>query len=184
MRMLSSLLKLLCAACVAFSFATPASAKSQALLRAGDVGAVGAPLTAGLISLFKYDHQGVMQLGFSYAAALGATLALKKTINSERPNGEDESFPSGHAASAFSGASYLHYRYGLRYGIPAYAIALGVGYSRVENDKHYWRDIAAGAAIANLSAYLITTRYQLPVPIAVTTDPANGAYGVRSAFQF
>ncbi len=38
-------------------------------------------------------------------------------------------------------------RYGWDYGIPAYAAASFVGYSRVESGKHYAHDVVAGAAI-------------------------------------
>ncbi|MOA60857.1 PAP2 superfamily protein [compost metagenome] len=41
--------------------------------------------------------------------------------------------------------------------MPAYVAAGAVGWSRVESDNHYWRDVIAGAAIATGFSYLFTT---------------------------
>ncbi len=76
-----------------------------------------------------------------------AVFALKYGIDAERPNGGGQSFPSGHTASAFMGAEYIRQQHGWGWGIPAYAAAGWVGYTRVESNNHYWRDVAAGAAI-------------------------------------
>ena len=57
------------------------------------------------------------------------------------------SFPSGHATISFCTAEFLRGRYGWRLGLPAYAAACFVGYSRVESDRHYARDVVAGAVI-------------------------------------
>jgi len=43
-------------------------------------------------------------------------------------------------------------RYGWAYSAPAYALAAFTGYSRVESDHPYWRDVAAGAGIGILSS--------------------------------
>lgn len=115
---------------------------------------------------------------------MGTTWALKKSVDATRPNGEPESFPSRHAASAFAGASFLQYRYGWKTAAPAYALALGVGFARVEADEHYWRDIAVSAALANLSAWLLTSRIDAPVHVRVAFDPATRAYELRTHFRF
>ena len=39
-------------------------------------------------------------------------------------------------------------RYGWHYGVPAYMAATYVGWSRIDNDEHYWEDVIAGAVIA------------------------------------
>ncbi len=160
-----------------------AVAESQALLNAGHLGAVGVPLYAGLLSLNKQDDEGFKQLLYTYGASMGATLVLKNTIDATRPNGEPESFPSGHAASAFSGAAYLQRRYGWKYGAPAYAVGALVGYSRVENDRHYWRDVAASAVLSAVAAYFFTTPEEGPV-VSVTADAVTGQYGVALSYRF
>ena len=51
-------------------------------------------------------------------------------------------------------------RYGLEYGIPAYALASFVAYSRVESGEHYAHDVIAGAAIGIASSYIFTKPYR------------------------
>lgn len=150
----------------------------------GDIASFGIPVAAAAVSLQKEDYDGLVQLGLTYGATFGVTQLLKETVDSTRPNGEPHSFPSGHTSRAFSGASYLHYRYGLDYGLPAYALALAVGYSRVANDKHYWHDVFAGAAIANLSAYLLTKRYESGFDLGTVVDTKNGRFGVSLYRRF
>ena len=76
-----------------------------------------------------------------------ATYGLKYAIDAERPNGGGQSFPSGHTASAFMGAEFIRKEYGWGWGLPAYAAASWVGYTRVESHNHYWRDVLGGALI-------------------------------------
>jgi PAP2 superfamily protein len=178
-------LSAVCLGAFAASFSkAEAGEPSQSLSDFSDIGAIGVPVAAGLVSLFKKDYDGALELGLSWTAAVGATWALKKTVNATRPNGEPESFPSRHAASAFSGASYLQYRYGWKFAAPAYVVAVGVGYARVENDDHYWRDVAVAAALANLSAWLLTSEYGPSVPINVGYDMESKTYLVSTRFRF
>ena len=51
-------------------------------------------------------------------------------------------------------------RYGWEYGIPAYAGASFVAYSRVESGEHYPHDVIAGAAIGIVSSYIFTRPYK------------------------
>ncbi|NMG46240.1 phosphatase PAP2 family protein [Aromatoleum toluvorans] len=75
----------------------------------------------------------------------------------DRPNGRDDrSFPSRHTAASFAAAQYLQTRGGWEYGLPAYAAAALVGYSRVRAHEHYWKDVAAGAGIGIASGYFFT----------------------------
>jgi membrane-associated phospholipid phosphatase len=123
----------------------------------GDVMRYALPVAALTISTAKRDGQGVAMFAASAVPTLGLTYGLKAVVHEERPDGSgDDSFPSGHTSSAFLGASYLHYRYGWKYGLPSYALATLVGASRIEADKHFVHDVLASVAIANLSAYLLT----------------------------
>ena len=99
------------------------AAAGDALETYADIAQYAIPSVAGAISLAKRDGAGFVQLGVGTGVTFGVTRALKYGINSERPNGGDHSFPSGHASGAFSGASYLHYRYGWKWGLPAYVAA-------------------------------------------------------------
>lgn len=139
------------------------SVSASKLTSAGDTIQIGLPLSAILIAMAKQDDIGVSQAveGFVYTTA--ATHLLKSTIHASRPdNSGDNSFPSGHTAAAAQGAAFLQYRYGWKYGVPAYLLTGLVGYSRVEADKHYWRDVVAGVAIASGIQYVISkTPYSL-----------------------
>lgn len=126
---------------------------------AGDVLRFVLPGTAAGLALGLEDNEGLFQFGKSAALTLGATYALKYTIDEERPDGGSRSFPSGHTSISFSSAEFLRKRYGWQYGLPAYAVAAFVGYSRVEADKHYTHDVLAGAALGVVSSYLFTTPY-------------------------
>jgi membrane-associated phospholipid phosphatase len=66
---------------------------------------------------------------------------LKYSVPRERPEGSDT---SGHTSAAFSGATFIHRRYGWKYGIPAYLAVAFVGWSRVESGKHYSDDVLRG----------------------------------------
>ena len=69
------------------------------------------------------DHHGLGQLGLAYASTMAVVYILKPIVDRTRPDGDGQSFPSGHAASAFVGAAFLQRRYGWRFGVPAYALA-------------------------------------------------------------
>ncbi|WP_181713318.1 phosphatase PAP2 family protein [Vibrio tarriae] len=122
----------------------------------GDIAQYGIPLTAGLITAIHMDGEGMMQLAEGAFWTAAATEALKLSVDAQRPNGGSQSFPSGHTSAASQGAAYLQFRYGSTYGIPAYAAAALVGYSQVDANKHYWRDVAAGMALATGIQYAIT----------------------------
>jgi len=150
----------------------------ETLQSAGDVVAVLLPLTAGSASLLMDDFTGTGQLVKGTALSLGSTIVLKYAVNEERPNGEDYSFPSGHAALSFSSAEFIRKRYGWEYGIPAYAAASFVGYTRVEENQHYFHDVLAGALIGIGSSYLFTTPYGR---LSIAGEAGPGYSGLRLA---
>jgi membrane-associated phospholipid phosphatase len=67
------------------------------------------------------------------------------------------SFPSGHAAAAFSLATVvaLQYRHRPWVAVLAYALAAGVGLSRMTEDRHWTSDVLVGAVIGHLVARLV-----------------------------
>lgn len=92
----------------------------------------------------------------SMAINAGATYGLKHLIHRTRPDGTDNhSFPSGHTAVAFCGATTLWQEYHKTspwIGVAGFAVATTVGVDRVRRNRHHWEDVAAGAAIGVLSA--------------------------------
>ncbi|MCC6234856.1 MAG: phosphatase PAP2 family protein [Verrucomicrobiales bacterium] len=108
----------------------------------------------------RWDRKGTLQLGEGLATAMGVTFALKYALDTDRPNGGHHSMPSGHTSISFASAEFLRKRYGWEWGIPAYAVASWVGYSRVESDNHYPADVVVGAGIGILSSYIFTRKHK------------------------
>ena len=139
--------------------ATPAFA-DDGVKTAGEALRIALPLAAGGYSLYRKDYDGVLQLTVSEVFAEGTSLVLQHFIKEQRPDKSNwHSFPSDSAAVSFSAASYLQIRYGWDYGVPAYAVAAFVGYSRVEAKKHHWGDVLAGAVIGWAASEITTIRY-------------------------
>lgn len=127
---------------------------------AGDVLQYVLPATAAGLTLAHKDGKGAVQFGESAALTLGATYGLKYAIHETRPNGGSHSFPSAHTSISFSAAEFVRKRYGWEYGIPAYAAASFVAYSRVEAGQHHPQDVIAGAGIGILSSFIFTRPYK------------------------
>lgn len=89
-------------------------------------------------------QQALESLLLTHAAVEG----LKHVSSRTRPDATNSrSFPSGHAASTFALATVVQQNYGLKAGIPAYALASFVAFSRVHGERHYLSDVIFGAAI-------------------------------------
>lgn len=87
---------------------------------------------------------------------------LKLTVRERRPDKTSyNSFPSGHTATAFMGAEFLWQEYknvNVLVGLSGYAVALGTGFFRMYNNRHWLCDVFAGMGIGLLStkiAYLL-----------------------------
>lgn len=160
----------------------PASQAGSGFETYGDIGQIAIPVAAALISWGEEDIEGLKQFGYSFATTTALVQAMKFTIDAERPSGSGQSFPSGHTAAAFSGASYLQVRYGWHYGLPAYIAAGAVGWSREDAGHHYWRDIIAGAAIATGISYLFTMPLSgnlVVAPVAMKGDARGVGFNYR-----
>jgi len=133
---------------------------SDAIASAGDILQFALPITAAGLTLAYRDGKGALQFAESASVTLGVTYALKYAVNETRPNGGHQSFPSAHTSISFSAAEFMRKRYGWEYGVPAYALASFVAYSRVEAREHYAHDVIAGAAIGIASSYIFTRPYK------------------------
>ena len=114
------------------------------------------PLSAAGVSLARHDSEGLRQLAGGCALTLASTHLLKWALSDtawgRRPDGGAHSFPSGHTAAAQCGAMALQSRYGDSYGLPAMALATTVGMSRVGEQRHHVRDVAASTVLAFAAA--------------------------------
>lgn len=133
--------------------------------------------------MLRDDWEGAGQAALSIGVATGITTLGKSIIHAQRPdNSNNNSFPSGHTAVAFSSATTLYRRYGARYAIPAYALATFTGAARVAARKHHWYDVVAGAVIGTGSAWYLTDRLDENVAITPWLDSDGG--GVMVAMQW
>src|SRR5215212_6502066 len=85
--------------------------------------------------------------------------SLKKLVREHRPAPYtgNHSFPSGHTSSSFAGAEFMHTE--LKNAIPVLSCAGYLGATataviRVMKNRHWIKDVVAGAAIGILSARL------------------------------
>ena len=118
-------------------------------------------LTTGLKVAGVEGRSSPKRYAVSSAASLiiMATLVetMKQSINELRPDGStNNSFPSGHTATAFTAATILHKEYGMTqspwYSVVGYMLATATGCMRVLNNRHWASDTFAGAGIGILSA--------------------------------
>lgn len=88
-------------------------------------------------------------------AMVGIVAFLKKKTQVIRPDGTtSNSFPSGHTAKAFAGATFLSEEYKDRFTwmpFAAYGLAGSVGLLRMANNRHYISDVLVGAGLGILS---------------------------------
>jgi PAP2 superfamily len=106
------------------------------------------------------DKTGLVLTGG--ALMVGTIFALKCTTKEARPDSSSEdSFPSGHTANAFLGATILAKEYSdksILIPIGGYTIATLTGALRIANNRHWASDVLSGAGIGIISgelAYLI-----------------------------
>jgi membrane-associated phospholipid phosphatase len=139
---------------------------SLALERTGDVLQIALPAGAGWAALALRDWVGFRQFAVMMLVSQGATHLLKHTVQSTRPDGGKNGFPSAHTSSAFAGACFVGFRYGNQYAWPLYLAASVVGYSRLTADKHGPVDVFGGAALSVLSCWGMVRRRRTPSPKA------------------
>jgi membrane-associated phospholipid phosphatase len=132
------------------------------------IGVLGA---AGAYGWIADDERGVNVLVDGLEASVIASLVLapilKYTVGRSRPNqtGQDSdvfqpfsgeaSFPSGHTTQAFTVASVLAFSFDDQpvVGCVAFAVATGVGLSRINADRHYASDVMGGAILGTWVGY-------------------------------
>jgi membrane-associated phospholipid phosphatase len=109
--------------------------------------------------------------------AMSWTYAIKFAVNRERPNGEDRSFPSGHASATFATAMVLHQHYGWKVGVPFFLGATYTAVSRISDDKHWASDVVFGAAVGMASARTVTLHLRKR-KIALVPGAVPGGAGI------
>jgi hypothetical protein len=112
-------------------------------------------------AVFAFDAAGIRSqhsslrkvstIGTAIAINLAVVQGMKYSIAEPRPDGSsNNSFPSGHTATAFMGAHLFHKEYKHKspfYSIAAYTLATVTGVFRQLNNRHWVSDVFAGAGI-------------------------------------
>jgi membrane-associated phospholipid phosphatase len=82
---------------------------------------------------------------------------LKLATHRQQPDGSDHmSFPSGHSAITFAGATVIERHLGWKKGLLGYAIASYVAASRLHDNRHYLSDVLLGAAVGTVAGRTVT----------------------------
>jgi len=114
-----------------------------------------------------------------------STLAVKGVVNSDRPsldwNGGKFGFPSYHTASSFALAAVVDEYHGPKAGLPAYALAGLIGWSRLDERDHDLSDVFFGAAMGYVIGKSIAGRHlrgDSRVRIIPYAHPTEGTSGL------
>ncbi len=143
-----------------------------------------------------WDRAIVAGVGFLAESAI--VNSIKYTVRETRPDGSaDNSFPSGHTATAFLGAEMVRCELGWGWGAGAYAVATSVAVLRVYHQRHWWWDVAAGAGAGVLSAHIgywllqpvkdlfgIRMPERVRVAAVPAIDPYSGTFCASLAMTF
>jgi membrane-associated phospholipid phosphatase len=171
-------------AAIVFLMASAEAATAASSESLGTDVAIALPAIAGGITLYKDDWKGAAQLTVDTVATVGIAYGLKHVIREQRPDKSDfQSMPSDTSALAFAPANFLWDRYGWQYGLPAYAAATFVAWSRVDAQQHHWYDVTASAALAFGVSKIFTTRYQ-PRGLTYGVAPTDGGLYASLDYRF
>jgi hypothetical protein len=126
-----------------------------------------------------FDEPKASHLGMDLLRAqiIGESLIepLKFAVARERPDHSNhQSFPSGHSAATFAGATVLERHLGWKKSALAYVIAAYVASSRLHDNVHYLSDVVFGSACGVIAGRTVTqhgAEYWTFVP---TTTPYGG----------
>ena len=108
-----------------------------------------------------FDEPKMSHLGMDLlrAQAISELLIepLKYSTQRLRPDGSNHlSFPSGHSAVTFAGATVLERHLGWKKAALAYAIAAYVASSRMHDNVHYLSDVVFGATLGTIAGRTVT----------------------------
>lgn len=154
------------------------------------------PVLAGsyALSLWAQDeqfHNFNKALISAYAINGMTTVAIKGITNTSRPTNVYQNghygFPSFHASSTFTFASVVDEYYGWKLGVPAYALAGLVGWSRIDQREHDLSDVLFGSLLGFVIGHTVAAAHidrESGFQVAPYYDPANNATGVMFEKSF
>lgn len=135
-----------------------------------------------------FDQPKVSHLGMDLLRAQAITEALvepiKFAVGRARPDGSNnQSFPSGHAAITFAGATVLERHLGWKKAALAYVIAAYVASSRLHDNRHYLSDVVFGAAVGTIAGRSVTEHGKDKWELMAGNLPGGGVIGVTREWK-
>jgi membrane-associated phospholipid phosphatase len=132
-------------------------------------GLVAAGLLSGNQELTRSGGRLAATLAFAGAAGMAGKLAVGRPRPGDSPDADgyvpfsgQEAMPSGHTTMAFAFATALsddiHHPLAT---VGLYTLATGVGWSRINDNRHWLTDVAAGAVLGITSAKLMSGRWRI-----------------------
>lgn len=126
--------------------------------------------------------------GLSNAIANGIGFGVKQFGVELRPDSSDRfSFPSGHTFEAFVSAEFLHQEYKgrIHWTVIAggYAVAIGTGFMRMYNNKHWFGDVLAGAGVGIASTRFAYYIYPLAKHLLFGSKKIKGDALILPTYQ-
>lgn len=126
----------------------------------------------------KHNLFDASMLYVTSAAIMGvSTHFVKQGVGRMRPDESGtNSFPSGHTASAFMAAEFLHQEYkdvNPWIGYAGYFVATATGTLRMYNNKHWFSDVVAGAGFGIASTKIAYLIYPYIKSIFTTKNTGN-----------
>ncbi len=156
-------------------------------------GLVAAGLLTGNDKLTRSGGRLAATLAFTGAAGMAGKLLTGRPRPENAPDDADDfmpfsgqaAMPSGHTAMAFAFATALSDDINRPWAtIGLYTLATGVGWSRINDNRHWLTDVAAGAALGITSAKLMSGRWRIfgLRPPSVLLGPSHAGLAWRVEF--
>lgn len=152
--------------------------------------AVQVPVMFGVYgySVWKQEdklHNFAKAMISAHALTSLTVVTLKGVTDTSRPDPEAYGgrwgFPSFHTGSTFAIAATVEEYYGWKAGLPAYALAGLVGWSRIDQREHDLSDVLFGAALGYVIGKSVARthkEYDAKYEIRPYSDPVHGGTGV------
>lgn len=116
------------------------------------------PTIAGTRALYD-NNESFNQFLKHFLVLNGVTHLMKFLIDEKRPSSDRyESFPSGHTAAAFGGATFVHFRYSFNEAKYLYLMSIFTGFSRLYANKHHAQDVLTSIVLSFLTSYVFVNK--------------------------
>lgn len=155
-----------------------------------------APVMLGLYgySVWAQDEELHDLMGSVISASVitgVSTVTLKLITNTDRPSDKFSNghygFPSYHTSSTFAIAAVLDEYYGCQVGLPAYALAAAVGFSRIDQQAHDLSDVVFGSVLGVVIGKTVAARHLRGgsrLQVSPYIHPTDGTPGIAWEAKF